>query len=121
MALKHIPNPGLGPIHGPAFLVLQEDPVRRARITYALLAAGVGVFPVASGQPALAVLRQHNHRIVCVITDAEVAGPVSGHMGPYWFRFYNPFGPVIYVADDPDGLIDYIENSIVLNQSCGQG
>jgi DNA-binding response OmpR family regulator len=110
---------GLGPAHKPAFLVLQDDPAQRARLTSILLASGVRVFPAGNGEIALAILREHNERIVCVITDTAVPGPISGWVVPYWSRFLNPFVPVIYVTDNPELVTDTVDYAVVLNRSCG--
>jgi DNA-binding response OmpR family regulator len=110
---------GLGLTYKPAFLVLQDDPAQRARLTSILLASGVRVFPAATGEIALAILREHNERIVCVITDTAVPGPISGWVVPYWSRFLNPFVPVIYVTDNPELVTDTVDYAVVLNRSCG--
>jgi DNA-binding response OmpR family regulator len=98
---------------------LQDDPAQRARLTSILLASGVRVFPAGNGEIALAILREHNERIVCVITDTAVPGPISGWVVPYWSRFLNPFVPVIYVTDNPELVTDTVDYAVVLNRSCG--
>jgi hypothetical protein len=76
------------------------------------------VLLASDGSSALDLLRQHHASIFCLVTDTALREPISGRLLPFWFRFYNPFGPVIYLSDDPANEFGTVQYSAVLRRGC---
>ena len=73
----------------------------REKLGRELTRTGAAVLLARDGCYAMTALREHAGGIACIVTDTAIRGQISGRALPFWYRFYNPFGPVIYVADDP--------------------
>ena len=63
-------------------------------------------------------IRQLNEQISCVVVDAAAPRLMSGVAIPFWYRFYRPFGPVIYLADDPAQAFATVQYSVVVSRLC---
>lgn len=102
-----------------SLLVLEHDAEELSRLTGGARRQGARVFPAQTGKAALEILREHNGNIACLVTNASILGPISGRLAAFWFRFYNPFGPVLYISDDAAPDFDQIEHSDVLSPHAG--
>jgi hypothetical protein len=102
-------------------LVVQASSGDRLDLGCGLGGHETDVLLASDGRSALDLLRQHHASISSLVTDTALREPLSGLMLPFWFRFYNPFGPVIYLSDDPGDEFGTVQYSAVLRRACPAG
>lgn len=73
---------------------------------------------MSDGNAAMQAIRQLNEQISCLVVDAAAPRPMSAVAIPFWYRFYRPFGPVIYLADDPAQAPAAVQYSAVVSRLC---
>ncbi len=100
------------------FLILTEPEASFDKLSGELCCTGASVLLARDGSSAMKALREHNARISCLVTDTAVLGGVSGRALPFWYRFYNPFGPVIYLSQNPSQEFVTVQYSGVLKRRC---
>jgi hypothetical protein len=99
-------------------LVLAEPEASFDKLSSELCRTGASVLLAGDGSSAMRALREHNVRISSLVTDTAVRGGLSGRALPFWYRFYNPFGPVIYLSHEPSHEFVTVQYSGVLKRRC---
>jgi CheY-like chemotaxis protein len=96
-------------------LVVEDEWLVREEIADALRADGWSVLEAGSGESALAFLRTGQH-IDLVITDIQLAGPLTGWDVAEEFRGARPGIPIIYASGNSRENVRKVEGSVFLGK-----
>ncbi|WP_210247591.1 response regulator [Salinarimonas soli] len=84
----------------PTVLFVEDSDLLRQVVSEELSEAGFRVLEAASGEDALAVLRERVGQIDWLFTDIRLPGPIDGWRVADEFRFTYPLRPVIFASGD---------------------
>ena len=79
-------------------LVVEDEAVVRDLLVAELQDVGYDVVAVDAGEPALAILRDGQHKIDWLFTDIRLPGVIDGWRVADEFRLTHPFRPVVYAT-----------------------
>lgn len=63
---------------GPYALAVDDDPIILIGLSAALEDAGYTTIAVSTGDAALAILAEHSHRLVLLVSDVDMPGAING-------------------------------------------
>ncbi|AWB23915.1 response regulator [Methylobacterium currus] len=90
------PLPTSWPAPRPCVLIVEDSYMLLELLVTLCEQHGVATLGAASGEAALALLRQHGSRIGWLLTDIRLPGPIDGWHVAEAYREIQPHRPVIY-------------------------
>jgi DNA-binding response OmpR family regulator len=100
----------------PTVLFVEDSDLLREVVAEELAEAGFHVIEVATGEGALAALRDRVGEIDWLFTDIRLPGPIDGWRVADEFRFTYPLRPVIFASGDTASVPRAYGDSVFLRK-----
>ncbi len=100
----------------PSVLFVEDTDLLRQVVAEELAEAGFEVIEAATGEDALAILRERRGRIDWLFTDIRLPGPIDGWRVADEFRFTYPLRPVVFATGDTQSRPRSYEDSVLLRK-----
>jgi two-component system, OmpR family, response regulator len=95
-------------------LFVEDEPLLRETIAAALAEEGFAVVEAASGERALALIRELGQQIDWLFTDVCLPGTIDGWHVAFEFRFLHPLRPIIFATGFGSTPAASVAGSVVL-------